>query len=112
MACSPDGSQSVWKRTLSAASAVATHARLAAMTPNARITDFMVFPRAAELQTTGTVADIVVRSRAKSQHRIRRFAYVPSTVHSPKQLPFTVRRQVGCAPCTRHGCGSIGLTPP
>src|SRR3954469_11314784 len=48
MACSPDGSQSVWKRTLSAASAVATHATLAAMTPNARITDFMVFPRAPQ----------------------------------------------------------------
>src|SRR4051794_22768623 len=45
MACSPDGSQSVWKRTLSAASAVATKTPLAAKIANARIADFMLSPR-------------------------------------------------------------------
>src|ERR1041385_7253142 len=48
MACSPDGSQSVWKRTLSAASAVATHAMLAAKTPSPRIADFMLSPGAPQ----------------------------------------------------------------
>src|SRR4051812_44610425 len=65
-------------------------------------------PRGAELQTTGTVADRVVRSRAKSQHRIRRFAYVPSSAQPAEAATFTVRRQVECARCA----ASIAFSPP
>src|SRR3954468_11888156 len=68
-------------------------------------------PRGAELQTTGTVADRVVRSRAKSQHRIRRFAYVPSSAQPAEAATFTVRRQVECARCTRHGAGASADAP-
>src|SRR3954468_8084127 len=44
MACSPDGSQSVWKRTLSAAlagDAKECSAKAAAIKPNARVTSFI-----------------------------------------------------------------------
>src|SRR5438046_313181 len=70
MACSPDGSQSVWKRTLSAASAVAAKTRgqaaTAASHAEARI-GYLIWGllRPARVRSTGTVTDGVDCSSAK-----------------------------------------------
>ena len=77
MACSPDGSQSVWKRTLSAASAMVTssgQATAAAMKPDARIACFIsLSPAPGKVQVEKTVADKVDCSRVESRHKASAF---------------------------------------